>query len=103
MSFYYFQLSDFYDLYPIKSKVDKNGNYVYRCEFPGYSKDEVYIDYDEFDNKISVKTKHDKETKYLFSINKDHDVKNAEAVYKEGLLTITIPPIKNKKISIEIK
>lgn len=93
--------------------IEKEKELVINAEIPGVSKDKVDVSFDK--NIITIKAekqvqhKEDKDNFLLretfignyqrsFSLPKNVDIDHAKAKFKDGLLTIAIPKIAEKKV-----
>ena len=85
---------------------DYNGYSELKLEIPGIKKDNIELSYT--DNKLVFRASEIRDKKMVetysedFIISKKLDLSNISAIYKNGVLTIKLPSIKEKTTNIKI-
>jgi HSP20 family molecular chaperone IbpA len=103
----------FFDQYPkrynkktIMYRIDENKNLKYEFVLPGYEREEIEVTTDILDKQqvVRVKAKCDKkEYDESYGIIDGYNVEKVTANLKNGILTLTFPPIEKKNTSKVIK
>ncbi|MBV8172680.1 MAG: Hsp20/alpha crystallin family protein [Candidatus Eremiobacteraeota bacterium] len=105
---------------PATDVYEKDGKYVVEAALPGFKKEDISIEVADNQLKISAKTneekKEDQGARYHYrelrrgsfyrtiAFPADIDADNIEASYDNGILTLTVPPMKPvaaKKVAIK--
>jgi len=82
----------------------KDSHLVLSLPFPGVSKEDIAVSADPGDQTLKVTVKG--RNPYEWTVCQEYDVSKVEAVYKDGLLTLTIPAVQEASastIKVEIK
>jgi HSP20 family molecular chaperone IbpA len=85
-----------------KYKVTEDG-LVFNIELAGKSKEDVKILKEDYSIAIKVEENKYRITYEDYLLRSKYDFDNAKAKMKNGLLTITVPPIKRVEKQIEIE
>jgi HSP20 family protein len=106
---------------PVIDVAENNGNIEVKAELPGINKDDLKISVRDNVLSISGERKQESETKdkkfhriersygkfnRIISLPADVDADKIKAIYKDGVLSITLPKpesMKTKEIDVEVK
>lgn len=90
------------DIYRTVKKCDKNGATI-ELELPGIGKGNIDVEAKTEFIVINWKSRDGESRKINYWIPTGYDGPNTKATYKDGLLTVTIPPDKSASHTVKVE